>query len=190
MARASIKSIGDRLAGMFSAQAKAAADIRRDLDQIGEDIIAAQNRLSDTRRRPATREEIEGRVVAELAASVVAFQDETNLSVLSDPNGGNIIPPGGGSKPVFTKSATIGLAYLANPDGITAALVDAAVAATPGEPISASEREREIGKLEAEIADLEKLRERFAREAERHGLRVNRSEFADPAALLADDTEL
>lgn len=202
MAKATTKSIGERLAGLLFTQAKAASEIRGDLDRIGEEIIAAQNKLADVRSRPVTREETEERVAAALETAVADFYREISAATLAAPFGGELIPlrhpthvattAGVGLvhlDPTFSKSAALGLAYLSNPDGVTTALVSAATAAVPGEPISSGDRQRAIDKLEAEIAELEILRERFAREAERHGLQVPRSEFADPGALLMPDNE-
>jgi hypothetical protein len=200
MAKATTKSIGERLAGLLFTQAKAASGIRTDLDRIGEEIIAAQNKLADTRSRPVTRAETEERIDGALKAAVADFYREISAAALAAPSAGDLIPlrhptqvattTGVGLvilDPTFSKSAALGLAYLSNPEAVTTALVGAATAAVPGEPISSSDRAREIVKLEAEIAELEILRERFAREAERHGLQVPRSEFADPGALLMPD---
>ncbi|KPF47264.1 hypothetical protein [Rhizobium sp. AAP43] len=182
-------SLSTKLASLFSAQAKAAAEIRRDLNQIEAEIISKKNRLSDVLAAPIPLSEVEVRVDSFLNAREVEARTWFYPSLIADPKGsvhGSDI-----SKALAKSDSGIGaLAILGFREIIRSHLVAEAVAAMKGEPLSEMERERETKTLEAEIADLERDRERFTREAEKHGIAIPRSEDADPAALLAPDHEL
>ncbi len=182
-------AISTKLASLFSAQAKAAAEIRKDLDGIDAEIITAQNRLAEIARAPVSRDEIEARIDSFLLAQETEartwFAPETFAAPDGSASGSGIATAL--AKPDSNLGALIILGFRS---GIRENLVREALDAAKGNPLSVAERERETRRLNAEIADLEKVRERFAREAERHGITIPRSEFADPAALLAPDSEL
>lgn len=186
MAKASLSA---KLTSLFSTQAQAAAEIRRDLDQIEAEIISKKNRLSDVLAAPIPRNEVEERVDSFLKAQEVEARTWFYPSLIADPAGS--VYQSDISKALSKPGSGIGaLAILGFRDAIRAHLVAEAVAAMKGEPLSEMDRERETKALTREIADLERLRERFTREAEKHGIAVPRSEHADPVALLAPDEEL
>lgn len=182
-------SLSAKLTSLFSAQAKAAAEIRRDLNQIEAEIISKKNRLSDVLRAPVSRSDVEARVDRFLHSEEVSARTWFSPSSISAPNGS--VGQSNISKALVKSEYSIGaLTILGFREVIRSHLIDEAVAAMTGEPLPEMERERETKTLEAEIADLERDRERFTREAEKHGIAIPRSEDADPAALLAPDHEL
>ncbi|RFB95576.1 hypothetical protein B5K11_11745 [Rhizobium leguminosarum bv. trifolii] len=186
---ASKVSITEKLSALFSAQAKAAAELRHDLNHIEMEVVTNQNRLGEVRRAPVELEEIERRVDAFLLEEEADARGSFVPSAISKPEGSarssQIVDVLG--RPRTALGALIILGFR---DQLREALVKEAVDAAPAKPIGDAERERETKRLTAEIQKLELIREKIARLAEAQGISVPRSEHADPAALLAGDGEL
>ena len=180
-----------KLGAAFSAQAKAAAELRADLDQLDAEIIAASNALAAVRAAPVDRAEIESRVDAFLMQAETDARGHFAPSAISEANGSvsgsGIAHAVAADKPHTALGALLILGF---GDQIRARLIAEGTEAATGKALSEAERDSEIARLSGEVTKLERIRERISREAERHGLSVPRSSYADPAALLAPDSEL
>ncbi|NTE55073.1 hypothetical protein G6M78_08265 [Agrobacterium tumefaciens] len=184
-------TILEKLGAAFSAQAKAAAELRADLDQLSDKIVTVSNRLADVRAAPVDRTEIEERVDRFLLEAETDARSFFSPGMISSANGsvaGSGIASIVGSS--TTHTAMGALIVLGFRDQIRDRLVAEALHATSGRAMSEPEREAEVARLSGELSKLERIREKISREAEKHGLAVHRSEYADPAALLAPDSEL
>jgi len=176
-------SIAEKLSALFSAQAKAAAELRRDLDQIDMEIVELQNRLADVRRAPVEPKEIERRVDAFLHEEEAEARGIFIPELMASPNGavhGSQISDALGNN----RTVLGALVILGFRDQMRGALIKEAVNAAPAKPMADAERDREVNRLTREIEKLELIREKINRLAEAQGVSVPRSEFADPAALL------
>ncbi|MBX4858765.1 hypothetical protein HJA86_01980 [Rhizobium bangladeshense] len=182
-------SITEKLSALFSAQAKAAAELRHDLDQIELEVVTHQNRLAEVRRAPVELEEIERRVDALLIEEEADARGSFIPSAISKPDG---FARGSQIIDVLVRPRTTlgALIILGFRDQIREALIKEAADASPAKSMGDAEREREIKRLTGEIQKLELVREKISRLAEAQGVSVPRSEFADPAALLAGDGDL
>lgn len=180
-----------KLGAAFSAQAKASAELRADLDQLDAEIIAASNALAAVRAAPVDRAEIESRVDDFLLAAETDARGHFSPASISASDGSaassGIAHAIAADKPHVALGALLILGFR---DQIRASLVAEGTEAATGKALSEAERESEIARLSGEVAKLERIREKISREAEKHGLSVPRSVYADPAALLAPDSEL
>ncbi|WFR96874.1 hypothetical protein [Rhizobium tumorigenes] len=184
-------SLADKLSGLFSTKANIDAEIRADLEQIHIEIVAAQNKRAAVERAPLSVDEIEQRVDSLLANEEAAARNFYSPGNLATP--GMHLDGCGLGAALHRRESNLGaLCAIGFRSVIRAAMVADAVAeaAGVGKPLSSSERELETKRLTDEIATLELTREKIARQAEGSGIIVNRSEFADPRALLAVDSEL
>ncbi|MBO9195692.1 hypothetical protein J5277_16420 [Rhizobium sp. 16-449-1b] len=186
---ASKLSISDKLSALFTAQAKASSEFRRDISQLESELAAARNRLSDLRNAPVALPEIERRVDQFLLDEEAEARRDfapSNISAHDGNAGSTYIAD------VLAKARTnIGaLVILGFRDQIREALISEAGSSCIGDAISEDDRSAEIKRLIGEIQKLEKIREKINRLAEEQGVSVPRSEFADPAALLAKDKDL
>ncbi len=186
---AKISSISDKVAALFSAQAKAAAELRRDVDQLDLEIVILQNRLAEVHSAPVPRDEVERRIDAFLLSEETEARLAFVPEVIATPNG-SAGRCGIGSVLASPRSAIGGLLLLGFRDQIRDCLIDEASTASPAKPLDEVTREREVTRITSELSKLERLRERIMREAEKAGIAMPRSEFADPAALLAADDQL
>lgn len=184
-------TILEKLGAAFTAQAKAAAELRADLDQLDSEIVAASNKLAAVRAAPVDLAEIEDRIDRFLIDAETDARSVFRPEVISAANGS---AAGSGITSIVSAStgqAALGaLIVLGFRDQIRGRLIAEALEASPGKALSENERESEIARLSGELSKLERIREKISREAEKHGLAVHRSEYADPAALLAPDGEL
>ncbi len=182
-------SITDKLSSLFSAQAKASSEFKRDLGQLDAELAAAQNRLSGVCSAPVAMQEVERRVDT--------FLLEEEAEARRDFAPSNISAHGGGASSTYisdvlsrAKTNIGALVILGFREQMREALIAEAAASCIGEPMGDDERQSEIKRLTGEIQKLEKIREKINRLAEEQGVSVPRSEFADPAALLAKDKDL
>ncbi len=180
-----------KLGAAFTAQAKAAAEFRSDLDQLGAEIIAASNALAVVRAAPVDSAEIERRVDAFLMQAETDSRSHFAPAAIAESNGSvagsGIANAVAADVPHVALGALLVLGFR---DQIRERLIAEGTEAATGKALSEAERESEIARLSGEVAKLERIREKISREAERHGLSVARSSYADPAALLAPDSEL
>ncbi|XUY27598.1 hypothetical protein RMR21_004355 [Agrobacterium sp. rho-8.1] len=184
-------TILDRVSAAFSAQAKASAALRSDLDQLDAEIIATSNQLASLRDAPVDRAEIEQRVDAFLLEAETNARLNVSFGSISLASGS--VAASGIAAVVSSSRTDIafgGLIVLGFREQIRERIIAEAIEAAPGKPISFAEREDQTERLKVELSKLERIRESISREAEKHGLTVHRSEFADPAALLAPDGEV
>lgn len=186
---AKISTISEKISALFSAQAKAAAELRRDVDAIDLEIIALQNRLAEACAAPVPRDEIERRVDAFLLAEETEARLVFNPDLIATPDG-SAGRCGIGAVLASPRAAIGGLVLLGFRDQIRSRLVEEATSASPAKPLDEVTREREITRITSDLSKLERLRERIIREAEKAGIAMPRSEFADPAALLAREEDL
>lgn len=188
---AKTSNILEKLGAAFSAQAKAAAELRADLDQLDSEIVTTSNALAAVRSAPVDRSTIEERVDRFLIEAESDARSYFSPGMIGAANGS--VASSGIASIVAASSghASLGaLVVLGFRDQIRGRLVAEGLEATSGKAMSEAERESEIARLSGELSKLERIREKISREAEKHGLSVHRSEYADPAALLAPDAEL
>lgn len=184
----SLKSVADRLASLFSETAKIQTQLTTAVGEVDADLNAAKDRLAAIKSAPVDREEVGRRINA---YAVSAAEEARDASGVIDFARLNYEPArahnlsGMDPRHIFGFQVLIG-----DLETIVEKLTDAALASFSVPPISMAQRERETKVLNAEIADLERMRERIARQAAAHGINIPRSEFADPAVLLAPDSEL
>ncbi|MCZ7857069.1 hypothetical protein O9X81_10610 [Agrobacterium salinitolerans] len=180
-----------KLGAAFSAQAKASAELRADLDQLDAEIIAVANVLSAVRAAPVDRSEIERRVDSFLLSAETDARGHFAPAAISAADGSaalsGIAHAIAADKPHTALGALLILGFR---DQIRERLVAEGIEAATGKAMSEAEREAETARLSGELSKLERIREKISREAEKHGLSVPRSAYADPAALLAPDQEL
>lgn len=184
-------TILEKLGAAFTAQAKAAAELRTDLDQLDAEIVATSNALATVRAAPVDRGAIEERVDRFLLEAETDARSFFSPGMISAANGS--VASSGIATVVGSSTAHTALGalvVLGFRDQIRGRLVAEALEASSGKALSEAERESEIARLSGELSKLERIREKISREAEKHGLSVHRSEYADPAALLAPDAEL
>jgi hypothetical protein len=184
----SLKSVADRLTSLFSETAKIQTQLTTAIGEVEADLVAAKDRLAAVKAAPVDREEVSRRI---RAVAVSAAEGARAASGLIDFARLNYNPAQGSDITSLNPRHIFGIQVLTGDiEAIVGRLTDAAFASFSAPPISAAERERETNALDAEIANLERMRERIAREAAVHGINIARSEFADPAVLLAPDSEL
>lgn len=184
-------TILEKLGAAFTAQAKAAAELRADLDQLEAEIVATSNALATVRAAPVDRSTIEDRVDRFLLESESDARSYFSPGMIGAANGS--VSSSGIASIVSASSGHTSLGaliVLGFRDQIRGRLIAEALEASPGKAVSETERESEIARLSGELSKLERIREKISREAEKHGLAVHRSEYADPAALLAPDGDL
>ncbi|MBX5144964.1 hypothetical protein [Rhizobium lentis] len=181
-------SIADRLGSLFSETAKIQAQLTAATGEIEADLTAAKDRLASVSSAPVGREEVSRRI---RAYAVDAAEEARHASGVIDFARLNYAPAYAHDLSRMDPRHIFGFHVLVGDlEAIVEKLTDAALASFSAPPISSAERERETNALNAEIADLERMRERIARQAAAHGINIPRSEFADPAVLLAPDSEL
>jgi DNA repair exonuclease SbcCD ATPase subunit len=177
----------DKLAALFSAHRKAANDLRADIDDIEGEIVSLQNELDRVLNAPVDAATIKERVEALIASSIASAEDALSLNALTWREYSDYRLFVRDSP--LPRKATLGLiAILGDKDSIRDKLITY-VAGGAQNGISDSEREREINRLEAALAERERVMERIHREAEVAGVTIPRRPNADPAALLMPDED-
>lgn len=176
----------DKLASLFSAQRQAASALRKDIDAYEAEIVSLQNELEGVRNAPVDSATVARRVDVLLALAIADAEQAFSFSSITD--------AGHHSSSVFLsgqpllRAAALGLAVMfGDKERIRAEMI--AKLSTDG-GLSDDERARETKRLQAAISQREQVLERIHREAEASGVAISRRPDADPAALLAPDSEL
>ncbi|RFB87922.1 hypothetical protein B5K08_21835 [Rhizobium leguminosarum bv. trifolii] len=183
-----LKTVADRLSSLFSEGAKIKRELTIAITDVEAALVAAKDRLAMVQTAPVEREEVIRRI---RGFAISAAEEARNASAVSSFSRVDFSPAHDSGLSSLNHRHFFGFQVLiGDMETIVGKLTDAALAGRSASPISASERERETNALKTEIANLERMRERIARDAAAHGISIPRSELADPAVLLAPDSEL
>jgi hypothetical protein len=182
------RGLSTKVQSLLKTQARAAAELRHDINELEAEIVTAENKLAAARSAPVPADIISERVDRYLAACEADARASFSPASAALPDGrvdsinlGAILN---------ARNIVGGLVILGFGDTLRQRLIAEIAGSLKTPAMPEAERITEIKRLEDEIAHLHRVAERIRRDAERAGINIPVSDRADPAALLASDNDL
>lgn len=210
MAKKPFNTALNKLTAIFDSQQRAINQVQAQIDEIEDSIIATKNRIEDIKAAPIPIEEVESRLNVYLDQCEQATRSSGWIpSILSSPDrstrdAGFTSIFGMGAVPILAAAAQTSGGFITTLRGseiigglcviglrsiIFSALRDEAIGAMTGSPLTDTERQKQLSAAEQELLECESAREAIIRRAEKHNIKLHRSELADPRVLLSNNVD-